>query len=252
MVTSQGVVPLNLQSDYLSATDNFGLLQTYASVLLAQQPLALPGNAGFAFEIETYQGQMKHQASNFNSQTMPMWIRLFTLATNFYALWQAMLTTELPLLQVADTNLRARTSVSQAVSELSFIAGTANQKASAFAADLRVRNDALRILDLNFNHALTTEITALGASASAELTNIATLQAAIDQNISDIVAGANKVGASVTGLLVGTLTTITGAMPGGGSATPSADFAVSGLEGAAQGVTQTSQARADLNANNVM
>ena len=132
-------------------------------------------------------------------------------------------------------------------------------------------------LDTKLGDALTSAIKELGVEATSLSENIDALKDAIKKNIDDIAEGANKAGAATSELVVGVLTTIVNAKPdskpakngngdgsesgengkdsgsgenGGGSNEPSTDFVVSAIKGASEGVAETAQARAALNANN--
>jgi hypothetical protein len=262
---------LTLRTNYLSTTNDFLSLQSYGNLLQEQAPLELPGDAGLSYEVRTFQGEMKAQARYFNNKIVTEYIRLFTMGTNFYALWKAMFDNDIEHLQHAFENEIARKASFHVFKELSDQAGKTNQVASAFVEDLKVLNVTLAKLDSKLDSALDASIKQLEESAIAESAKIDKLKKAIEQNINDIVAGASKVGAATSELIIGVLTTITdakvdvgskggkggetqkdgnGGKDKGDSGVPSTDFAVSAIQGATEGAAETAQARADLNANN--
>lgn len=250
MSQPQNIGPSSLQSNYVAATNNFVTLQTYANLIEEQINLNLPVDSGLAYQITTYQTQIKSTINTYvDDQALPSYIDLLSKAGNFYALWQAVYQLESPNLKNAYSDQGARGNTAQAISILAINSGQINQTATAFASDFTITQGNLDNLNASFNTALTTAIAELGTDATNASSNIDQLNAAITNNINDIVAGANKVGSSVNQLLIGALTTITDAKPDSKEA-PSADFVVSAIKGAEDGIAQTAQARADLNANN--
>ncbi|MCP4425498.1 MAG: HBL/NHE enterotoxin family protein [Chloroflexi bacterium] len=291
MTKIQSVGPITLRSDYQLSTDEIMLLQSYANLLREQMPLDLPVDSGLAFEVAAFQEQMKDKAGNVFNRIVPNYIRIVSMGANFYALWEALLRIDLPLLQSADSNEKARKTSAYLFRELSDQASKTNQVASAVEDDLRLLNNALKKTDSKFQTALDASIAQLGATAVAQSSEIDELKALIKQNINDIVSGAQKAGAATSELLIGMLTMISeakvdngdskdpekegkdkdkdkdkegsedkksledkkdgnGKEGGGGSKPPSVDFVVSAIKGASEGVAETAQARADLNANN--
>jgi hypothetical protein len=241
-----------LQSDYVAGTNNFVTLQTYANLIEEQINLDLPVDSGLAYQIATYQTQIKSTINTYVSdQAVPSYVDLLSKASNFYALWQAVYQLETPNLKNAYADQGARGNTAQAISILAIQSGQINQSATAFASDFTVTNGNLDNLNASFNTALTAAIAELGTDATNASSNIDQLNAAITNNINDIVAGANKVGSSVSELLIGLLTTITDAKADSEKKdTPSTNFVVSAIKGAEDGIAETAQARADLNANN--
>lgn len=257
MSLNLNVGPSSLQPDYLSATDKFVVLQTISTLLEEQINLSLPVDTGLAYEIEFQQKQLKAKAQYVFTQVIPAYIDIMSRASNYYALWQATYDTESVNLKNAFNSNEAKEAASKAFGILATQAGQINQVISAFSGDLSITKEEVDKITASFESELNKAIDSLGASAQSTSQDIDKLNAAISQNINDIVNGANTVGSSVTELIIGTLTTITKAKPdsAGGQGkeaenAPSADFAVSAIEGAEKGVAETEKARADLNANN--
>lgn len=242
-----------LQVDYFSASDQFLFTQTAADLLEQQANLDLDAqvDAGLAYQVSQFQSQMKSRAMTTGDRILPAYIGLLSQATAFAALWNAAYQLQRPRLAQAASDAATRADLAQVYQQLAAQSGHINQQAQALTGDMRVIAGELAPLNAGFNTALSATIAALGAAASASSASIDQLKAAINTNIADIVAGANKTGAAVTELIVKTMTTISDAQ-GDGKTAPSGDFVVQGIDAAEQGVAETAQARAALNANNAL
>ncbi|TNC77930.1 hypothetical protein FHI69_01120 [Janthinobacterium lividum] len=253
MASTSNPGPQALQVDYFSASDQFLFAQTAANLLEQQANLDLDAqvDAGLAYQVSQFQSQMKSRAMTTGDRILPAYIGLLSQATAFAALWNAAYQLQRPRLAQAAQDASTRADLAQVYRQLATQSGHINQQAQALTGDMRVIAGELAPLNAGFNTALSTTIAALGAAASASSASIDQLKAAINTNIADIVAGANKTGAAVTELIVKTMTTISDAQ-GEGKAAPSGDFVVQGIDAAEQGVAETAQARAALNANNAL
>lgn len=253
MASTSNPGPQALQVDYFSASDQFLFTQTAANLLEQQANLDLDAqvDAGLAYQVNQFQSQMKSRAMTAGDRILPAYIGLLSQATAFAALWNAAYQLQRPRLAQAAQDAATRADLAQVYQQLAAQSGHINQQAQALTGDMRVIAGELAPLNAGFNTALSTTIAALGAAASASSASIDQLKAAINTNIADIVAGANKTGAAVTELIVKTMTTISDAQ-GEGKAAPSGDFVVQGIDAAEQGVAETAQARAALNANNAL
>lgn len=253
MASTSNPGPQALQVDYFSASDQFLFTQTAANLLEQQANLDLDAqvDAGLAYQVSQFQSQMKSRAMTAGDRILPAYIGLLSQATAFAALWNAAYQLQRPRLAQAAQDAATRADLAQVYQQLAAQSGHINQQAQALTGDMRVIAGELAPLNAGFNTALSTTIAALGAAASASSASIDQLKAAINTNIADIVAGANKTGAAVTELIVKTMTTISDAQ-GEGKAAPSGDFVVQGIDAAEQGVAETAQARAALNANNAL
>ena len=253
MASTSNPGPQALQVDYFSASDQFLFTQTAANLLEQQANLDLDAqvDAGLAYQVSQFQSQMKSRAMTTGDRILPAYIGLLSQATAFAALWNAAYQLQRPRLAQAAQDASTRADLAQVYRQLATQSGHINQQAQALTGDMRVIAGELAPLNAGFNTALSTTIAALGAAASASSASIDQLKAAINTNIADIVAGANKTGAAVTELIVKTMTTISDAQ-GDGKTAPSGDFVVQGIDAAEQGVAETAQARAALNANNAL
>lgn len=253
MASTSNPGPQALQVDYFSASDQFLFTQTAANLLEQQANLDLDAqvDAGLAYQVSQFQSQMKSRAMTAGDRILPAYIGLLSQATAFAALWNAAYQLQRPRLAQAAQDASTHADLAQVYQQLAAQSGHINQQAQALTGDMRVIAGELAPLNAGFNTALSTTIAALGAAASASSASIDQLKAAINTNIADIVAGANKTGAAVTELIVKTMTTISDAQ-GEGKAAPSGDFVVQGIDAAEQGVAETAQARAALNANNAL
>ena len=253
MASTSNPGPQALPVDYFSASDQFLFTQTAANLLEQQANLDLDAqvDAGLAYQVSQFQSQMKSRAMTTGDRILPAYIGLLSQATAFAALWNAAYQLQRPRLAQAAQDASTRADLAQVYRQLATQSGHINQQAQALTGDMRVIAGELAPLNAGFNTALSTTIAALGAAASASSASIDQLKAAINTNIADIVAGANKTGAAVTELIVKTMTTISDAQ-GDGKTAPSGDFVVQGIDAAEQGVAETAQARAALNANNAL
>ena len=253
MASTSNPGPQALQVDYFSAGDQFLFTQTAANLLEQQANLDLDAqvDAGLAYQVSQFQSQMKSRAMTTGDRILPAYIGLLSQATAFAALWNAAYQLQRPRLAQAASDAATRADIAQVYLQLAVQSGHINQQAQALTGDMRVIAGELAPLNAGFNTALSATIAALGAAASASSASIDQLKAAINTNIADIVAGANKTGAAVTELIVKTMTTISDAQ-GDGKTAPSGDFVVQGIDAAEQGVAETAQARAALNANNAL
>ncbi|OEZ86167.1 hypothetical protein JAB6_17920 [Janthinobacterium sp. HH104] len=253
MASTSNPGPQALQVDYFSASDQFLFTQTAADLLEQQANLDLDAqvDAGLAYQVSQFQSQMKSRAMTAGDRILPAYIGLLSQATAFAALWNAAYQLQRPRLAQAALDAGTRADIAQVYRQLAVQSGHINQQAQALTGDMRVSAGELAPLNAGFNTALSATIAALGAAASASSASIDQLKAAINTNIADIVAGANKTGAAVTELIVKTMTTISDAQ-GDGKTAPSGDFVVQGIDAAEQGVAETAQARAALNANNAL
>ncbi|MGX9729586.1 hypothetical protein ACWYXO_03000 [Janthinobacterium aestuarii] len=253
MASTSNPGPQALQVDYFSASDQFLFTQTAANLLEQQANLDLDAqvDAGLAYQVSQFQSQMKSRAMTAGDRILPAYIGLLSQATAFAALWNAAYQLQRPRLAQAALDAGTRADIAQVYRQLAVQSGHINQQAQALTGDMRVIAGELAPLNADFNTALSATIAALGAAASASSASIDQLKAAINTNIADIVAGANKTGAAVTELIVKTMTTISDAQ-GDGKTAPSGDFVVQGIDAAEQGVAETAQARAALNANNAL
>lgn len=263
----------NLEQAYLDTNNNIILLLEYTKLVMIQERLNLPGDAGLAFQVKTFQSQFRTQALYVQNQLVPAYINIVSSAGNFCSLFGAFVTLGEPLIaQDSEDSKQKASSISGILSEH---AGNINQTANIAAKNLGVVNNSLLQLQKEFDSALDNAIKKLDDSATATSAEIDKLETAIKQNINDIVEGSTKVGGAVRELGIGMLTQITkvtGKAPVGketagedkvtGKASvgketagkelevPSVDFVVSSIAGAQEGATQTAQARAGLNSNN--
>jgi hypothetical protein len=247
---NQNIGPSTLQPDYLFAFDKITQLQTFADLLQMQVVLDFSNiDEGLAFEINSFQNQMKAHAEYINDQFMAEFIGILSKSSNFCVLYNAPLKTEVNNVKNAASNFRAKESSSRVMSLLANQSGDLNQTVKIVASNLSVKKYELDETNEYFDTCLQKAIKALTSSATKSLTTIDNLQKEIKKNIDDIVEGANKIGAATSELLIGLLTTITDAK-GGKPNTPSTNFVAMSVKGAADGAAETSQARANLNSNN--
>lgn len=253
MASTSNPGPQALQVDYFSASDQFMFTQAAANLLEQQANLDLgaQADAGLAYQVSQFQSQMKSRAMATGDSILPAYIGLLSQATAFAALWDAAYQLQRPRLAQAALDAATRADIAQVFQQLAAQSGHITQQAQGLTGDMRVIAGELAPLNARFNTALSTAIAALGTAAGAAAASIDQLKAAINANITEIVAGANKTGAAVTELIVKAVTTISDAQ-GDGKTAPSGDFVVQGIDAAEQGVAETAQARAALNANNAL
>lgn len=277
MTNVANIGPATLRSNFENTNNYFKLLQTYANLLLMQMPLDLNVSSGLAYKINNYQQELGEKANTFHNNTIAEYIGIISKGINFCAIWDSAVKLDSQLLLNAAENPRAKSTCVDIFHENSQQSGRLNQFTDALTDDLVVLNDRLGKISAEFFPALETAIKNLGEAAETESANIDELNKSIIQNINDISAGAEKAGAATSELVIGILTNIADAKPDEDSKkddgkknpksskdksnaaagdvteksdTPSADFVVSAIRGAADGVAQTAQARADLNSNN--
>jgi Bacillus haemolytic enterotoxin (HBL) len=284
MTQIPNIGPALLSIHFQTATNSIMLLSMYSDMVLEQVALDLGSSvdAGLAYQIQVYQTQMKLQARSVAQVFTPSFIAAVSDAQNYCSLWSATSETVLPALTGPDSTPGDLSSVAGAFQTLGKTAGTCNQNVAALSSSLKTYKQQLDNALTPLQSAVTTAISSMSDSAKALLSNIDTLNASIQQNIQDIVAGADKVGTATSELLTGILTTISGAKQdpkkggdkggdkgkdgdgpaksnetagtdggGGGDKPLPTDFAVTSIQGASQGSAETAQARADLNFNNV-
>ena len=307
MSNSANIGPGILQTSILTSGNNFISFQTNNDLFAEQQILELPVDAGLAYEIKQFQLQTKKSALNFSDQNSDF-IDVISESSNFISLWDSAYSEDISLISETAKNDEAKTDAFNTFKALSIAAGTVQQKANALASDMEALSDAQNVTNTRLSSLLSSAISDLDSDAAKISTEIDQLKTEINQNINDIVEGAEKAGAATSELLVGILTTISdakadngggkdggGGDSGGGDAggggdsggddsgggeeqasgdadagddsggdsgggdggggesggdTPSTDFVVSAIKGATDGVAETAQARADLNANN--
>jgi len=253
-MTNIDIRTANLEQSYLDSSISILRFQQYVQLVLIQQRLDLPGDAGLAFRVKELQSQFKNETMALQGWLIQSYIDSLASASNFCNLFGSFIVLGKPLLQQSSEDSKRMVSALSLV--LSESASHINQKTDISAQNLDVTYNNLSGLLSDFNRDIDKAIKDLGDSAIAASQEIETLQKAISKNISDIVEGGNVVGGAVRDLGIGILTQIvvatnTGKPPtGGGTKVPSGSFVVSAISGAQEGTTQTLQARADLNANN--
>lgn len=277
MVTAD-ISARDLEQRYLDTNGSILLLQKFASLVMMQQLLDLPVDAGLAYQVKEFQAQFKTQASYVQKQLVPMYISNLASASNFEALFSAFVTIGEPLIKQATDNSKQRASeISLLLSE--FADAHNSQTLTIGAKNIGVIKNSVLQLQSSFNDTTTNAIQRMGDAVAATNLEIDQLETEIKKNISDIVSGANKVGGSIRELGIGVLTEITkinastekAAKPDSateddnteddgeitedtGTASelgvPSVSFVISAITGAEEGAAETAQARADLNSNN--
>ena len=277
MSSAVNIGPSTLRSNFENTSNYFRLLQTYADLLLTQMPLDLNVSSGLAYKINAYQQELGEKANTLHDDTIAEYIGIISKSINFCAIWDAAVKLDSQLLLNAAENPKAKANCVNIFHENSQQSGRLYQFADALTDDLVVLNDRLDKISTEFFPALEAAIKDLGKAAETESANIDALNKSIIQNINDITAGAEKAGAATSELVIGVLTKIVDAKPdkdpkaGDGKKDPkegsgkkdttvgegkettdtsTTDFVVSAIRGAADGVAQTAQARADLNSNN--
>ncbi|BAY91034.1 MULTISPECIES: hypothetical protein [unclassified Tolypothrix] len=268
----------DLEPRYLDTNGSILLLQKLASLVMMQQLLDLPVDAGLAYQIKIFQSQFKTKASYVQNQLVPMYISHLASASNFEALFSAFVTIGEPLIRQATGDSKQRASeISLLLSEFADIHNS--QTLTIGAKNIGVIKNRVSQLQNNFNDAITNAIQQMGDTVAATNLEIDKLENEIRKNISDIVSGANKVGGALRELGIGVLTEITkinastenAAKPksateddstdndgeitednvtAGSLGVPSVNFVVSAITGAEAGAAESAQARADLNSNN--
>ena len=260
MNTQNSIAPQGLESGYIQATARFKLAQNYANLLVQQPFLDLPVDAGLAYLVRNQQQSLKTLANNFDLQVMPEYIGQISSASNFTALWQAYVKNDLEYVKNSFENQMAQGTAIQATRLLTEYSGRINVQADGFADNIKGVNLTLQSLASTMEKSLNQAILSMGVDAQFVSASIDELKSAINQNINDIVEGAEKTGKGVTDLGIGILTTIaansgekggeTGKDKGKDGGVPSTEFVALAIKSASEGSAETSKARADLEANN--
>lgn len=210
----------NLEVVYLEAADNFVTAQLYANVILQQPPLDISQlDAGLATSINAFQARMKNSANFFQSKLIPGFIMSAVDGAGFCTLiesWSSLVRTDvLNSYQDAGSAKNASTMTLSLASQADDISVDVNSLNASFTAG----NASINTFSKNYDTDLTNAINLLSDNAKQVSASIDELQAAIAQNINDIVEGEKELGNAITQLGTGILTMISGAAtdPSGGN-----------------------------------
>lgn len=266
MNAQNSIAPQGLESEYIQATAKFKLAQSYGNLLMQQSLLDLPVDAGLAFLVHNQQQSFKTLAHNFDLEVMPGYTGQIASAHGFTALWQAYVENDREYVKTSFDNPLAQNTAVQATRLLVEQSGEMNDRTTLFAENIGGVNDTLNALASTMEKSLNQAVSAMGVDAEFISATIDELKFSINQNVTDIVEGAEKTGKGVADLGIGVLTTLSAGSgagtKGGGTnnpdsaaadkdgGTPSTEFIALAIRGSADGAAETAQARADLNANN--
>ena len=275
----------NLEVTYLVAADNFVTTQLYANVILKQPNLDISQlDPGLSTLISAFQARMKSNANFFRTRLMPNFIMTTADGSNFAALvdtWFSIGRTD--IINAYENTANAKL-VSISAQSLANQADDINVDVNTLNASFAASEKSINSFVANYNSNLTKAVTLLSVAAQQISSDIDDLQAAIAQNIKDIVQGGKELGNAVTQLGTGFLTTISGAAKDPvseeeeeeeeeiagvdnkvkdkktvgpkkddqeKSIPPNVEFAVQAIQAGVSGETKASAAMQALNSNNI-
>lgn len=263
---AEAISPRDLQTAYLSAASTFTIASIYAQLVATQATLDVSmTDAGLAQTVSAYQARTKAAAAAVDDRLLPQLIALIADGDNLTHLATGALDRERTLLLTAIDRPADRQQAALLAASVGDQAGAARVDAQTLVGRLSVLTADLDAVIGPYQSALTAAVAALDADARAATAQAETLQAAIQQNIDDIVTGGVELGQGITELGIGALTTV---QPGLGGAKASADgekkdeakddssempdakFVVDAIQAASGGVAKSSAALRALTANN--
>ncbi|MCP1107020.1 hypothetical protein M6G53_16745 [Serratia nevei] len=194
-LTSIDLSPQTLMAMHISISSQALLNQSYSNLLLSQQLLTSQSmDPGLTVKIKAYQNQLRQQAQVFKQNTVAELIGLYTKASNFAALVNAvnaLYSTEDP--QVSQKG-------AEMVAALSEVAQHYQAAAQAVHTQLQARREMLEPLMGNFLNVIDAIEQGLNAEAKQQAQIIAELNEAIAKNIQSIADAGFKAGEGVVQL----------------------------------------------------
>lgn len=253
-LTNADLSPQTLMALHISISSHALLNQSYSNLLLSQQLLTSDNmDPGLTVKIKAYQNQLRQQAQLFKQNTIADLIGLYTKASNFASLVNAvdlMYATEDP--QIAQKGAAM-------VTALSYAARQYQAAANAVHTQLHATQEMLEPLMDHFRDVIGAIEQSLNAEAKQQAQIIAELNEAIAKNIQSIVDAGFKVGEGVVQLGQSIVATVplgqTDKKPK--AAPPAAQkplgeqssYMISGIQAISSGATGAQQAVNDLKAN---
>ncbi|OKB64935.1 hypothetical protein BHU62_20100 [Serratia marcescens] len=194
-LTSIDLSPQTLMAMHISISSQALLNQSYSNLLLSQQLLTSQSmDPGLTVKIKAYQNQLRQQAQVFKQNTVAELIGLYTKASNFAALVNAvnaLYSTEDP--QVSQKG-------AEMVAALSDVAQHYQAAAQAVHTQLQAKREMLEPLMGNFLNVIDAIEQGLNAEAKQQAQTIAELNEAIAKNIQSIADAGFKAGEGVVQL----------------------------------------------------
>lgn len=187
--------PQALMAMHISISSYALLNQSYSNLLLSQQLLTSQNmDPGLTVKIKAYQNQLRQQAQIFKQSTVAELIGLYTKASNFSALVNAVNT----LYSTEDPQVSQKGS--EMVSALSEIAQRYQAAAQAVHIQLQTTSDILTPVMANFREVISAIEQGLNVEAKQQAQTIAELNEAIAKNIQSIAEAGFKAGEGVVQL----------------------------------------------------
>lgn len=255
-LTNIDLSPQALMALHISISSHALLNQSYSNLLLSQQLLTSDNmDPGLTVKIKAYQNQLRQQAQLFKQSTVADLIGLYTKASNFASLVNAvdlMYATEDPLIAQKGAEM---------VTTLSDTAQRYQIEAQATHTQLQTTREMLEPLMSNFRDVVGTIEQGLSTEAKQQAQTIADLNAAIAKNIQSITDAGFKAGKGVVQLGQSIVATVplgpTDKKPK--AAPPAAQkplgdqssYMISGIQAISSGTSDAQQAVNDLKANYV-
>lgn len=255
------VGPGGLLDAFTNATDQFIRGQLYAETIMMQETLQFTGiDKALETQIIDFQNRMKGQATYFYDQIITgNYGYIVAVAGGYHMCALVTVTIDVTAgdIEIAASNDKARRSAASSYSMLADQAYDQSVVTATLATKVTSLDRSLAQYVVAYREALKVVEADLSSAAKTTLEEIETLRQAINQNLSDIVAGGEEVGGAVTNLIVGVLTEITKDKPSapekGSQAAKVSEgdsFGVLAIKAVATGASKLSQAEKDLNANN--
>lgn len=267
-LTANQLGTYNLEETYLTSANDVIVGQLYSNLILAQPSLDVTKiDPGLATLVGAYQSRMQTTALFYITKLLPSFITTVDAGANFEALVNTALATDKTAIEHIAQDEEAAQHVAKVFATLSTEASSVGVGVNSLKVSYNTGQKAIGTFATDYDAALTKAIGLLSDSAKQLSAEIDALQAAIAQNIQDIVAGSEEVGSAVTQLGTGIITTIAGTLKEPGSdgkdngkngdknkpsnnEQPSVEFAVEAIQASTSGQTKVSAAGHALNANN--
>jgi hypothetical protein len=248
--------PQELLALHISISSHALLDQSYSNLLLSQQLLtSLSMDPGLTVKIKAYQNQLRQQAHTFKQSTMSELIGLFSKASNFSSLVNAVN----GIFSAEDPQSSQKGA--EMVAALATVAQSYQVAAQAVHTQFSVTRETLEPLMNNFSETVSAIELGLGAEAKQQAQTITALNEAIAKNIQGIVDAGIKTGSGVVQLGQAIVAAVplgnTGNKPKDPqptkpkSAGEQTEYMISGIQAISAGASGASQAVSDLKANYV-
>ncbi|MEO9270400.1 hypothetical protein ABI244_18020 [Serratia ureilytica] len=249
-LTDIDLSPQALMAMHISISSYALLNQSYSNLLLSQQLLASQNmDPGLTVKIKAYQNQLRQQAQIFKQSTVAELIGLYTKASNFSALVNAVNT----LYSTEDPQVSQKGS--EMVSALSEIAQRYQAAAQAVHIQLQTTSEMLTPVMANFREVISAIEQGLNVEAKQQAQTIAELNEAIAKNIQSIAEAGFKAGEGVVQLGQSIVATVPLGPADEAAAAASkplgdqASYMISGIQAISSGASGAQQAVNELKAN---